>query len=77
MARITLSFDEAALESVLAEIAQAPLEVRDRALCLFEASEELVSLKVDDHATLAGELVVRAYPSDALARLVPALWAGN
>jgi hypothetical protein len=80
-ANMTLSFDTTASQrflSALSEIADRLPEFGERLLGLINSSEELFRLDCDGGpASFAGETVVRLYPSDALARLMATLGAGD
>ncbi|MCD7109695.1 hypothetical protein LRX75_11670 [Rhizobium sp. DKSPLA3] len=78
---ISLLFDTAAsqdLLSALSDLAERFPHFRDGLLGLIDSGDELFRLDIDGRAApFAGELIVRLYPGDALARLVVALRAGD
>lgn len=75
---ITLRFDCSAATRLLAELRDAPLEVREAFLSAFESGEQLFLLKSDDLLTGGtAEMVVRLEPADCLLRLLPATGAGD
>ncbi|WDZ80956.1 hypothetical protein PWG15_24705 (plasmid) [Ensifer adhaerens] len=64
--------------SALSGLAKRLPEVRDGLLGLLDSGEELVRFDVDSgSATIANEVIVRPYPSDALFGLLAALGAGD
>lgn len=75
---ITLRFDGSAATRLLAELGDAPLEVREAFLSAFESGEQLFLLKCDDLLTRrTGEMVVRLEPTNCLLSLFPATGAGD
>jgi hypothetical protein len=70
--KIVIELDTAPFESALAKLANPPAEIVRELLALFDSGEELGRLQVDDAPAAAGELTVRLYPSDRLARLAAA-----
>jgi len=80
-ATLTLKFDASGLItwlSALSELAKRLPEVRDGLLGLLDSGEELVRFDVNSgSATVANEVIVRPYPSDALFGLLSALGAGD
>lgn len=78
---MTLKFDASGLNgwlSALSELSERLPEVRDGLLGLLDSSEELVRFDVNSGpATVANEVTVRPYPSDALFGLLSALGAGD
>lgn len=78
LASIRINFDGSAVARLLAQLDDAPLEVRDAFLGALEAGEQLFLLKGDDLLTRrTGEMVVRLEPTDRLLGLFPAIRAGN
>lgn len=78
---LKLSFDGRTIDvrlAALSEFAERLPKVRDGLLSFFDSGEQLFRLDGDrGSATIAGECVVRPYPSDALIGLLTALGAGD
>lgn len=75
---IRLRFDASQATRLLAELGDAPSEIRDAFLGALEAGEQLFLLECDDRlACRTGEMIVRLQPTDRLIRLFAALGAGD
>lgn len=76
--KIRLTCKSDAVQALLAELNQAPREVREAFVSGLERGAELFRVELDvSTASLAEEMVVRIEPTEALLRLVPASRAGN